>query len=396
MPISHERRTIVTIALGTAQTLSWGSTYYLPAILAVPMAREFGISTDWVYGIFSVAMLMTAFMGPAVGRRIDRFGGRGILMVSSLVFATGLGLLGWSPNLPVFIAGWLIIGLGMGMGLYEAAFAALTAIYGTGARNSITGITLLAGFASTVCWPISAFVDAEMGWRATCYVWAVAHLVLALPIYVLMIPKELGEHTRPEASAAATDGAPLWNRQMILLAFAFAATWITSTAMAAHLPRLLEDAGATKTAAIAAAALVGPAQVAARVLEFSVLQRFHPLLSARLASITHPIGAAAVLLFGAPAAYFFTIIHGSGNGVMTIAKGTLPLAIFGPYGYGRRQGLLAAPSRFGQAASPFVFAVLIEHFGVGALMFTSGLCVAGFIAMMLLRTESSALERASV
>ncbi len=396
MPLSHERRTVVTIALGTAQTLSWASTYYLPAILAVPMASDFGITTGWVYGIFSVAMLMTAFMGPAVGRRIDSFGGRGVLIVSSLVFAAGLGLLGWSPNLPVFVVAWLIVGLGMGMGLYEAAFAALTAIYGRGARGAITGVTLLAGFASTIGWPVSALVEAEMGWRATCYVWALAHLLLALPIYVFMIPKELGAHVSIEAAAPAPDAAPLWNRQMLLLAFAFAATWITSTAMAAHLPRLLEDAGATKTVAIAAAALVGPAQVAARVLEFSLLQRFHPLLSARLASVTHPIGAVAVLLLGAPAAYFFTIIHGAGNGVMTIAKGTLPLAIFGPVGYGRRQGLLAAPSRFGQAASPFVFAVLIERFGAGALMFTAGLCAAGFIAMLLLRAEAPDALNASV
>ena len=132
------------------------------------------------------------------------------------------------------------------------------------------------------------------------------------------------------------------------------------------------------------------------MLEFSLLQRFHPLLSARLASVTHPIGAVAVLLLGAPAAYFFTIIHGAGNGVMTIAKGTLPLAIFGPVGYGRRQGLLAAPSRFGQAASPFVFAVLIERFGAGALMFTAGLCAAGFIAMLLLRAEAPDALNASV
>lgn len=392
MPLSAERRTSVVLALGTAQTLAWGSTYYLPAILATPMAKEFDVSTGWVYGAFSISMLITALLGPSVGKRIDRFGGRGVLTLSSLIFATGLVVLGWSPNLPVFVAGWFIIGTGMGMGLYEAAFAALTAIYGKGARNSITGITLLAGFASTICWPISAWVDAELGWRATCFVWALAHLGLGLPINFLLIPKELGEHAKPAhlaTGSAATgelvDEESMFSRRMLLLGFAFAVTWITSTAMAAHLPRLLEDAGATKTVAIAAAALVGPAQVAARLLEFGVLQRFHPLLSARLASITHPIGVIAVLLFGPAAAYLFTILHGGGNGIMTIAKGTLPLAIFGPVGYGRRQGYLAAPARFGQAASPFVFALLIERYGANALFVTSGLCVAAFIALMLLR-----------
>ncbi|MEK9968499.1 MAG: MFS transporter [Ferrovibrio sp.] len=391
MPVSRDRRVAVVVALGTAQTLGWGSTYYLPAILATPMATEFGVSTGWIYGAFSVAMLLTAFIGPGVGHRIDRFGGRNVLTSSSLIFACGLALLGAAPTLTVFVAAWLLIGFGMAIGLYEAAFATLTAIYGRDARSAITGITLLAGFASTVCWPISAFVDAEWGWRATCFVWAGAHLLIGLPLNLLMVPRELGSHiTAPAAQAESVDGS-LFTRPMLLLAFTFAVTWITSTAMAAHLPRILEAAGATKTVAIAAAALVGPAQVAARILEHTLLQRFHPLLSARLASITHPIGVIALLVFGAPAAYLFTLLHGAGNGVMTIAKGTLPLAIFGPTGYGRRQGWLVAPARFGQAGAPFAFALLLEWYGQYVLLFSAGLCLAGFAAMMMLR---SAVEEA--
>lgn len=388
MSVSRDRRTLVVVALGTAQTLGWGSTYYLPAILAAPMAAEFGVSTGWIYGAFSAAMLLTAFIGPGVGHRIDRFGGRNILTISSLIFAAGLGLLGAAPNLAVFVAAWLLIGFGMAIGLYEAAFATLTAIYGREARSAITGITLLAGFASTVCWPISAFLDAEWGWRITCFAWAGAHLLIGLPLNRLLIPREIGAHATAPAATAENVDAGLFSRPMLLLAFAFAVTWITSTAMAAHLPRILEAAGATKTVAIAAAALVGPAQVAARILEHTLLQRFHPLLSARLASITHPIGVAALLLFGAPAAYLFTLLHGAGNGVMTIAKGTLPLAIFGPEGYGRRQGWLVAPARFGQAGAPFVFALLLEWYGQHVLLFTAGLCLAGFVAIMMLRSAA--------
>lgn len=398
MPISSDRRTIIVLALGTAQTLAWGSTYYLPAILAAPMADSFGVSTEIVYGVFSVAMLMTAFLGPAVGHRIDRFGGRDVLSISSFVFATGLVLLGASTNLVVFTIGWLIIGLGMAMGLYEAAFSSLTAIYGRDARSAITGITLLAGFASTVCWPISALIDAEWGWRVTCYVWAGAHLVLALPIYRFLIPAVASKAVEaPKAGddqADNTTDAAIFSRPMILLAFAFAATWITSTAMAAHLPRILEAAGASKTVAIAAASLVGPAQVAARILEYSLLRRFHPLLSARLATITHPVGVLALILFGPAAAYLFTILHGAGNGVMTIAKGTLPLVIFGPTGYGRRQGYLVAPARFGQAAAPLVFAILLERFGAHVLLFSSGLCLLSCVAMLMLRASATAEQPA--
>lgn len=394
MQIGKQHRLAVILALGTAQTLGWGSTYYLPAILAGPMAADLGVTTGWIYGAFSVAMLLTAFIGPGVGHRIDRFGGRNILTLSSLIFALGLALLGSATHLAVFVAAWLLIGFGMAIGLYEAAFATLAAIYGKESRSAITGITLLAGFASTICWPISALVDAEWGWRATCYVWAGAHLLIGLPLNRLMIPRELGAHITAPPPSTAQEDAPIFSRPMLLLAFAFAVTWITSTAMAAHLPRILEAAGASKTMAIAAAALVGPAQVAARVLEHTVLQRFHPLLSARMASITHPLGVGLLLLFGAPAATLFTLLHGAGNGVMTIAKGTLPLVIFGPVGYGRRQGWLVAPARFGQAGAPFVFALLLEWYGQHVLLFTSGLCLAGFAAMLMLRTAAAETAQA--
>ncbi|MHB1220269.1 MAG: MFS transporter [Alphaproteobacteria bacterium] len=381
-------RTGTVLALGTAQTLAWGSTYYLPAILAAPMAREFGVSPDWVFGAFSASLLISALVGPAVGHRIDRFGGRGVLTASSAIFAAGLALMAASSGLAMLVAGWLVLGLGMGMGLYEAAFSTLTAIYRENARSAITGITLLAGFASTVCWPISAYLDAEAGWRATCYVWAAAHLALGLPLNRFLIPLAAPrEESPPHPHADAKAEAGLFNRPMLLMAIAFANTWFVSTAMAAHLPALLEKAGASRTMAITAAALVGPAQVAARILEFTLLQRIHPLLSARMASVTHTVGAVAFLAVGAPAAYFFALLHGAGNGVMTIAKGTLPLIIFGSAGYGRRQGFLTAPSRITQAFAPFAFAVLVERFGEYALVASSGLCLIGFAAMLGLRAS---------
>lgn len=375
-------RSRTVLALGTAQTLAWGSTYYLPAILALPMARDLGVSTGWVFGAFSVALMLSAILGPFAGRRIDHFGGRDVLALSNLVFALGLALLGFATDPLMLAAGWLVIGVGMSMGLYEAAFATLAGIYGSKARGAITGITLLAGLASTICWPITAYVEAEMGWRTACFVWAVAHLVLGLPLNRLMLPA--GSH----ASAAAAEPTPfrltMPSATMLLLAFVFTVTWFTSTAMAAHLPRLLQEAGATPAAAIAAAALVGPAQVGARLFEYLLLQRFHPLLSAKLAAVTHPIGALALMLFGAPAGAFFTVLHGAGNGILTIAKGTLPLAIFGPQGYGLRQGLLMVPARFGQAGAPFVFALLIERYGAGALTLSALLGLAALAALMLL------------
>jgi MFS family permease len=377
----------VVLALGAAQTLAWGSTYYLPAILAVPMAREIGVPLSYVFGAFSAALVVSAILGPAAGHAIDRRGGRDILACSNLVFAVGLVALAMAHGPALLAIGWLIIGAGMALGLYDAAFSTLAGLYGREARGAITGITLIAGFASTVGWPISGLLDAEFGWRSTCLVWAGLHLVMGLPLNRLCIPRRtlhvpVRLATDPDT---ALSEAPRF--AMALLAFMFAATWFVTGAMAAHLPRLLQVAGSTPAAAIAAAALVGPAQVAARLLEFGLLRRFHPIVSARLATLAHPAGAVALIAFGAPAAPFFTLLHGAGNGVLTIAKGSLPLAIFGPAGYGLRQGLIGAPARFVQAGAPFLFGLVMDLYGANALWLSAAMSIAGFAALLALRPK---------
>ncbi|WP_366555796.1 MFS transporter [Aquibaculum sediminis] len=388
---SSRPRSSVVVMLGSAQTLAWGSSYYLPAILAVPMAEGLGLTAGWVFGAFSAALVLSALLGPLAGARIDRFGGRGVLIGSSLVFAAGLGLLGLAQGPVSMFAGWLLLGVGMAMGLYEAGFATLAGLYGREARGAITGITLIAGFASTICWPVTAWVEAEAGWRAACFFWAGAHLLLGLPLNALLPRRKGAPESRPAAqpkSKATPQEAKETAKQrraLLLLAFVFTATWFTSTAMAAHLPRLLQEAGATPAAAVAAAALTGPAQVGARLFEYTLLRRFHPLLSARLAAAAHPLGALLLVLLGPAGAAVFTLLHGAGNGILTIAKGTLPLSLFGPGGYGLRQGLLMAPARFGQAAAPFLFALAIDHWGLGALGLTSLLALASLAALLALR-----------
>ena len=181
---------------------------------------------------------------------------------------------------------------------------------------------------------------------------------------------------------------------MLLLAFVFAAAWFVTSAMAAQLPKLLERAGATPLQAIAAAALVGPAQVAARVAEFMFLRRIHPLISARIAVMLHPLGAAVLAVAGAPAAAIFAALYGAGNGLLTIARGTLPLAIFGPEGYGARTGLIGAPARTVQAFAPFVFGLMLDAIGLQAIAVSAALCVAALAALLALRVPpaSSTLE----
>ena len=380
------RAVSTVVLLGSAQTLAWASSYYLPAMLAASMARDLGIATPTVFAAFSLALLVSAALGPAAGRAIDHWGGRPVLVASNLVFAAGLAGLGVAPGPGAMFAAWLLIGVGMAAGLYEAAFAALVRLHGHGSRNLITGITLFAGFASTVGWPLSTLLEAQVGWRGACFAWAALHLLVGLPLN-LALPRAAPLTPPVAAAAAVAASAPERagrRRAALILAFVFAVTWFVSTAMAAHLPRLLQAGGATLATAVAIGALVGPAQVGGRLLEFGVLRHVHPLLSARLAALMHPVGAACLALLGAPLAALFAILHGAGNGILTIAKGTLPLVLFGAQGYGLRQGLLMVPARVAQASAPWLFGLLLDRFGAGALWISSALGLAAFAALLLL------------
>jgi len=384
-----QRQLPIIVALGTTQTLAWASSYYLPAILADPMARDLGVSSNWIFAAFSASLVISALLGPRIGRQIDLVGGRSVLSISNLTLAAGLALLGFTYSIPVLIVAWLLLGIGMGAGLYDAAFGALGRIYGDAARRSITGITLIAGFASTVGWPLTAWGLESIGWRNTCFAWAAAHILIGLPINWLMLPPVAG--AKAAVANAVKPHIPI-DRTMALLAFAFAAAWSVTGAMAAHFPRILEAAGATSVQAIAAGALIGPAQVAARIVEASLLSRYHPLVSTRLACLTHPIGAIIVALVGGGAASVFAIFHGAGNGVLTIARGTLPLAIFGPNNYAYRLGIIGAPARMAQAAAPLAFGLLIDSMGSRVLIVSSALSLAALAALFLLRAGPPASE----
>ena len=380
-----------TVLLGLAQTLAWASSYYLPAILAGGIGQDLGMSRATVFGAFSVALLLAAATGPFAGRLIDRHGGRPVLVASNLVFAAGLAALGLAQQPLQVFGAWAVMGLAMGSGLYEAAFATAVRLHGAQARRTITGITLFAGFASTVGWPLTAWLESSLGWRGACLVWAGLHLLVGLPLNA-MLPAAARTPAAPaEAASQASAPAALAPQQQraaaLLLAFVFAVTWFISTAMAAHLPQLLLAAGAGMAAAVGTAALVGPAQVAGRLIEFAFLARAHPLLSARLATLGHPLGVLCIVLIGSPAAAAFAVLHGLGNGILTIAIGTLPLLLFGARGYGERQGLLMVPARIVQAGAPFLFGLAVQRLGVGALWLSAGLGLAACLALGRLARE---------
>jgi MFS family permease len=390
----NQRRGLTITSLGIAQTLAWASSYYLPAMLATSMARDLGISGPTVFLGFSLALVVSALLGPLAGKLVDRYGGRPVLAANSFVFAAGLAGLAMAQGPVGMMIAWAVLGVAMAAGLYEAAFAALVHLYGKDARGAITGITLFAGFASTVGWPLSAWLELEWGWRAACFVWAGLHLVVALPLNLLLPGSPVSPLTHaphddlPKASASPPAGTQNTTRTAVLLAFVFAVTWFISTAMAAHLPRLLQIQGVPLATALVFAGLVGPAQVAGRLLEYGLLRNVHPLVSARVAGAMHTVGAMIFLFIGVPAGAVFTVLHGAGNGVLTIAKGTLPLVLFGVKDYGARQGLLMVPARFAQALSPWLFGLALDRFGGAALWFSAALGALAFAALMGLRDTS--------
>ena len=389
---------MTTVRLGVTQTLAWASSYYLLAVLAGAVGRDVGISTSMVFGAFSVALLVAAGVGPYAGRIIDRFGGRPVLIASNLIFAAGLaGLSQATQAAHVFIA-WAVIGVAMGGGLYEAAFATAVRLHGRDARRTITGITLFAGFASTIGWPLSAYLEGTVGWRGACVSWATLHLLIGIPLNALL-PRAGNSEASMQAAAGKEEGLGLsvsqQRRAAVLMAYVFAVTWFIRTSMAAHLPQLLLASGATLAAAVGIAALVGPAQVVGRVIEFTFLKRAHPLLSARLATLAHPLGALCIGLFGTSAAAGFAVLHGLGNGILTIAIGTLPLLIFGANGYGQRQGFLMVPARIVQASAPFLFGIAVERWGAGALWFSAILGLSACLALVVMTADMRKAPRAA-
>lgn len=356
----------VISALGVVEILAWGSSFYLPAVLAGPIATDTGWPLAWVVGGLSIGLLVAAIASPRVGIAIHRHGGRPVLAFAALLLAAGLVVIGLAPNLPMFLAGWLVIGLGMGCGLYDPAFATLGRLYGAEARPAITTLTLWGGFASTVCWPLSAFLVEQVGWRSACLTYAGLHLVVTLPLVLSLIPRA------PALVTAGVEGpredVPLTHREQrafLLMAGVLVLGGTVMTLVSVHLITLLQARGVALGAAVSYGALIGPAQVAARIVEMANKGRHHPLWTLSVAMIL--IGAGlGVLAAGAPAVGLALVLYGAGNGIYSIARGTVPLALFGPARYPLLVGRLARPGLAAQALAPSLGAVALNYGGADA------------------------------
>jgi MFS family permease len=358
-------RRIIVATLGATQILAWGSTYYLPAVLARPIARDTGWPLSWVVGGLSLGLLVAALISPRVGASIERYGGRPVLAMSAVAIGIGQVGLAMAPNLATHIVAWLIVGVGMGAGLYDAAFGALGRLYGRDARAAITTLTLFGGLASTVCWPLSAFMVSEAGWRGACLVYAAIQFAVALPLYLLVIP-QTAEAERPHSHDTNTAHSPIAAKPSVTLLVTLAVTLTLAAAlsslMSVHLLTILQSTGMALAAAVGLGALVGPCQVAARTVEIAVARFHHPIWT-KIASVSFVALGLSALWTGLPLIPLALAFYGAGIGLESIARGTLPLALFGASGYATLMGRLAMPSLLAQAAAPWVGAMLLERIG---------------------------------
>lgn len=379
------RRAAITLVLGFGQIVAFASSYYLMGVLADPLTAELSFSPTLLFGLMSLALAVSPLLSPAVGRWTDRRGGKPVLLASSLVFALALVLLSLTQHIAVLALAMLALGVGMTLGMYGTPFAILVELYGEAARRPITGVALLGGLGSAIGWPLTGWLIETIGWRGACLAWAALHLIVCLPLVAFLVPK-----SAPRASGhQPAHGAVAWDRPMIQLAVLFACAWFISSAMANHLPRLLGGLGLTPAHAAATAALVGVAAVCVRFAEFTLLRRVPPLVSTRIATLMHPLAAAAVLALGARAAPLLALGQGAGNGMITVAKGVLPLSLYGPNNYAYRSALLTRPAQVLQIGGPALYALAIAESPTVALALSSGLCLVMFAMTFGLQTRSS-------
>lgn len=362
--------------LGVAQIISWGSLYYSLTVLAAPIRQELGFTDLMIFGAFTLGLILSGVAAPIVGRRIDRDGGSRIMSAGSLAGALSLALVAVAQEPIVFTLGWLVAGLAMAACLYDPAFATLYQVAPDRYRRAVTGLTLFGGFASTVFWPLSHLLVGQWGWRATLGSFALLHLAVCLPIHWRALPRSAGAQgrlTKLETRADYTKDA-----RFVWLAASFAAATFVFSALSAFMIAALGARGFTPDQAVWIAALIGPMQVLARFIEWIFGDRFSAVrvgVAACALSLTGMLllnVIPASLIFGA----LFAVCYGAANGILTIARGSVPAELFGPQQQGALLGALARPSFVTKALAPALFAAGLSagfsmHAGLGLLALIS-------------------------
>jgi hypothetical protein len=371
-PLFRLPRAIVPI--GITQLIAWGTTYYLPAVLKAQFMAELGLSEAFVFAGVAITLIVSALLAWPMGRFMDAVGAGRILPFGSLFLAAGLIVLGFSVNPMGYAVAWLLFGFGMAMAMSNAVFAALAQIAGQQARRGIVIVMLFGGMAATVFWPITLWLDALIGWRNVCFVYAAIHVVLCLPLHVVFVAKATERRLRQDLRQDEARGLvrPSQHRAAsLLLLVALAGNGFVSWGLDLHLIALIESFGLTTAVAVGLAALKGPATLLSRLSDIVGAGRISPMASALAAGVLIPAGLMLALLFGSgmAAALLFVVIYSFGTGLMTVARATLPLSLLGAKGYAVIMGRLTLPTQIVYALSPVAFSLIIGKVGAtGALL----------------------------
>ena len=366
-PVNH-----AIVALGITQIIAWGTTLYALGVLGKPIANDTGWSQSTVYGGLTVGLLVAGAISIPVGRWLDRIGGRHVMSLGSAAAGASLALLSQASSPVSYLAAWALLGLAMRMTLYDAAFAALVQIAGARGRRAISMLTLFGGLASTIFWPIGAALEFAYGWRAALLVFSALNLLVCLPLHWFFLrPGQHATAGNTVAPASSTVAAtPLDGAQrrsaMVLFSIVTSASAILYGAMAVHLVSVLAATGIDARLAVILASAKGVAQTLSRLVDLVFGRNLHPMMLGRVTLACLPLAFLALNFApaGFAAAAVFVLFFGIANGLTTIVRGAVPLAIFGPDGYGAVLGRLATPVLVTNAIAPVLFAVLAENFGL--------------------------------
>ena len=351
--------------LGFTQIIAWGTIFYSPVLTAPLIVAETGWSLSFVMGGFSLGLLIAGLVSPFVGRSIDRHGGHVVMAAGALISALGLLSLAQARSPAMYLAAWLALGAGLGASLYDPAFATLGRIFGAAARRPITILTLAGGFASTAGWPATHLLIGAVGWRGAYIVYALLMAAICAPLYAFALPRSRASVAAPLDGTSAQPIAllPPHGLAFVLVTAAFTAYAFVPSGLSAHLLAIFGRSGIDAATVVFIGTLFGPAQVAARLTELAFGRNVHPLLIARAAVSLLLLAFALLALFGisVPVAAAFAMMFGAANGLITITRGALPLALFGADGYGRMMGRISGPWLLMQSAAPLVMAFVAER-----------------------------------
>ena len=384
-------------ALGITQIVSWGTTLYALAVLGAPISADTGWSASIVFGGLTIGLLVSGAISTWTGRLIDTHGARVVMTIGSVLNAAGLVALAYSYDPWVYLASWAFLGIAMRLTLYDAAFAALVQVTPSNGRRAISFLTLWGGFASTVFWPLGHVLNEAIGWRETCLLFALLNIALCLPLHWWGLARReadaasaMPDPSSPAAIGDSDDGYLKGSERtlaIVLFSVATSSYAFIFGAASVHLVGLIEASGVAAAAAVAIASMKGVAQVGGRIWEIVFARNMKPLNLARVPVWLMPLAFVILLSLagGVGPALVFTICFGAANGLITIVRGALPLALFGTTGYGEILGLLATPYLLINAVAPLAFAVVIDVGGYALGQWVLfGFAVVSLIAMEIL------------